>query len=66
MTVRYTKLPPLKEGVTTIKCFYKHDGKYGEFYLHVNSQTHTIRFASKEGAFTAVLTEAFAQAMQQA
>ena len=63
MTVQYTKLPPVWEGVTTIKCFYKHDGKYGEFYLHVNSQKHTIQFESKEGNYAAELTEAFAEAM---
>jgi hypothetical protein len=66
MTVRYSKLPAATAGVTTIKCFYKQDGKYGEFYLHVDSHKHTIRFATKDGAYTAVLTEAFAQAMHQA
>jgi hypothetical protein len=65
MTVRYTKLPPVREGVTTVRCFYKHDGKSAEFYVHVDSQKHTIRFAPpKKGSNTAVLTEAFAEAMR--
>jgi hypothetical protein len=64
MTVRYTKLPPVKEGVTTVRCFYEHDGKKAEFYVHVNSHKHTIRFApSKKGSSPAVLTVAFAEAM---
>jgi hypothetical protein len=48
MTVEYAKLPPIRDGLTTIKCFYKHDGKYGEFYLQVDSQKRTIRLKLRQ------------------
>ena len=65
MTVEYLKIPTERAGLTTIKCYYKHDGKYAEFYLHVDATKREIRFDFKEPTFEAVLTQAFLQAMQR-
>lgn len=64
MTVEYVTLPAGKVGWRRLKCFYDHDGNYGEFYLDVNPSKHQIRFTCKDPWYLAVLTEAFANAMR--
>ena len=64
MIVEYLKIPTDRAELTTIKCYYKHNGKYAEFYLRVDATKREIRFDFKDPMFEAVLTEAFLKAMQ--
>ncbi len=54
-----------KESSNRVKCFYKHEGKYGEFFVEIDWQQGRITFESKEPTYAAVLVHAFAEAMAQ-
>ena len=69
MTVSYFILGNTKtrQGAewTVLKCFYKKDAQYGEFYLCINLKDRLIKFESKEGYYEEVLTQAFKEAMRK-
>jgi len=52
-----------KEGSNRVKCFYKHKGKYGEFFVEIDWQKGRITFESKDPTYAAALVQAFAAAM---
>jgi hypothetical protein len=69
MTVSYAILgnTKTKQGAewVVLKCFYKKDAQYGEFFLCINMKERFIKFESKEGYYEQVLTKAFQNAMKE-
>ena len=69
MTVSYSILgnTMTKQGSywTVLKCLYKKDAQYDEFYLCINLKDRLVKFESKEGYYEQVLTQAFKEAMRR-
>jgi hypothetical protein len=65
MLTQFVKLPRMQNDPwIRLKCFYEQDGKYGEFFVNINPFKNLVLIQAKDPDYQAVLTAAFAEAMQ--